>query len=52
MRFGQSLRAQEIFKDVLDAIRQKTSFGYRIYDADPEIDRSVGRLSKREVIVR
>ncbi len=32
VRFGQSARAQEIFQDVMDGIRQNISVGYRIND--------------------
>ena len=33
VRFSQSARAQEIFQDVLDGIRQNVSVGYMIHDA-------------------
>lgn len=36
VRFSQSARAQEIFQDVMDGIRQNISVGYRINDMKPE----------------
>ncbi len=33
VRFGRSVRAQEIFQDILDGIRRHVSVGYRIIDA-------------------
>lgn len=36
MRFGRSARADEIFTDVKDGIRTKTSVSYRIHEMDPE----------------
>jgi HK97 family phage major capsid protein len=32
VRFGKSARAEEIFQDVLDGIRQKVSVGYQVLD--------------------
>lgn len=37
VRFGQSLRAQEIFQDVQDGIRRLVSVGYRLHDREPRI---------------
>lgn len=33
VRFGRSVRAQEIFQDIVDGIRRHVSVGYRIIDA-------------------
>jgi HK97 family phage major capsid protein/HK97 family phage prohead protease len=33
VRFGKSARAEEVFRDVIDGIRQSVSVGYRINDA-------------------
>lgn len=36
VRFGKSARAEEIFQDVLDGIRSKISFMYKVYQATVE----------------
>lgn len=36
VRFGRSVRADEIFKDVVDGIRKSVSVGYRIHAVDVE----------------
>ncbi|WEN13694.1 phage major capsid protein [Rhodanobacter sp. AS-Z3] len=36
VRFGKSVRANEVFQDVVDGIRQNVSVGYQIHDAKLE----------------
>ena len=44
VRFSKSARAQEIFTDVMDGIRQNISVGYRINEMELDEERSEGDL--------
>ncbi len=44
VRFSKSARAQEIFTDVIDGIRQNISVGYRINEMELDEERSEGDL--------
>jgi len=45
IRFSKSARAQEIFQDIVDGIRSKISFGYRILEAEvTERNKELGDL--------
>jgi len=44
VRFSKSARAQEIFTDVMDGIRQNISIGYRINEMELDESRSEGDL--------
>ena len=48
LRFGRSQRAEDIFNDVIDGIRQKISVGYVVHEYVQDVDNEEFRATKWE----